>query len=106
MRLTLCDLCRMMTIFVAKTAFASVMTRLALALLICSTASAQTVEITPTHARARQLDTAAMTVIGREELLRYGDQSVADALRRMPGITVSGVPGRGGEIRMRGLGNG
>jgi outer membrane receptor protein involved in Fe transport len=69
-------------------------------------AAAQTVEITATRERARQLDTAATTVVGREELLRYGDQTVADALKRMPGITVGGVQGRGGEIRMRGLGNG
>ena len=69
-------------------------------------ASAQTVEITATRDRARQLDTAATTVVGREELLRYGDQTVADALKRVPGITVSGVQGRGSDIRMRGLGNG
>jgi outer membrane receptor for ferrienterochelin and colicins len=62
---------------------------------------AQTVEITATRERARQLDTAAMTVVGREELLRYGDQTIADSLKRVPGITI----GRG-EIRMRGLGNG
>jgi len=64
------------------------------------------VEISATRDSARQQDTAAMTVVGREELLRYGDQSVADALKRLPGITVGGVQGRGGEIRMRGLGNG
>ena len=77
-----------------------------LAFLICTTATAQTIEITATRDRARQQDTAAMTVVGRDELLRYGDQSLGDALRRVPGITVAGVPGRGGEIRMRGLGNG
>jgi outer membrane receptor protein involved in Fe transport len=75
-------------------------------LLVSAGAAAQTVEITATRDRARQLDTAAATVVGRDELLRYGDQSVAEALKRLPGITVSGVPGRGGDIRMRGLGNG
>ena len=68
--------------------------------------AAPSVEIVATRDRARQQDTAAMTVVGREELLRYGDQSVADALKRLPGITIGGVQGRGGEIRMRGLGNG
>ncbi|WP_426113297.1 TonB-dependent receptor plug domain-containing protein [Massilia sp. PWRC2] len=68
--------------------------------------AAASVDIVATRDRARQLDTAAMTVIGRDELQRFGDQSVADALRRVPGITVSAVAGRGGEIRMRGLGNG
>jgi outer membrane receptor protein involved in Fe transport len=74
--------------------------------LSSASAAAQTVEITATRDRARQLDTAAMSVVGRDELLRYGDQSVADALKRVPGITISAVAGRGGEIRMRGLGNG
>lgn len=74
--------------------------------LFSGAAIAQTVEITATRDRARQLDTAAATVVGREELLRYGDQNVADALKRVPGITVGGVQGRGGDIRMRGLGNG
>lgn len=74
--------------------------------LFSTAAVAQTVEITATRDRARQLDTAATTVVGRDELLRYGDLTVADALKRVPGITVGGVQGRGGDIRMRGLGNG
>jgi outer membrane receptor protein involved in Fe transport len=79
----------------------------AVCFILTPSAFAQTsVEITATRDNARQRETAAVTVVGRDELLRYGDQSVADALRRMPGITISGVPGRGGEIRMRGLGNG
>lgn len=78
-----------------------------LALLLCSAGVlAQTVEITGSRDRARQMDTAATTVVGRDELLRFGDQTVADALKRVPGITIGGVQGRGGEIRMRGLGNG
>lgn len=75
-------------------------------LLFPAAAVAQAVEITATRERARQQDTAAMTVVAREELLRYGDQSVADALKRVAGITVGGVPGRASDIRMRGLGNG
>jgi outer membrane receptor protein involved in Fe transport len=75
-------------------------------LLFSGAAVAQTVEITATRDRTRQLDTAATTVVGRDDLLRYGDTTLADALKRVPGITVSGVQGRGGEIRMRGLGNG
>jgi outer membrane receptor for ferrienterochelin and colicins len=55
---------------------------------------------------ARRDDTAAKIVVNQDELLKYGDSSVAAVLRRLPGITVGGVPGRGGEIRMRGLGNG
>lgn len=45
--------------------------------------------------------------LGTAELMRYGDASVLDVLRRQPGIVVNGVPGRtGGELSMRGLGSG
>jgi iron complex outermembrane receptor protein len=54
----------------------------------------------------RRYSTAAKTVFGREEIQRYGDSSVSEVLKRLPGITVSGTPGRGGDIRMRGLGKG
>ncbi|MBS4096694.1 MAG: TonB-dependent receptor [Sulfuricella sp.] len=54
----------------------------------------------------RRYSTAAKMVFGREELDRYGDTSVSEVLKRLPGITVSGTPGRGGDIRMRGLGKG
>jgi iron complex outermembrane receptor protein len=54
----------------------------------------------------RRQSTAAKTVVGREEILKFGDTSVTDVLKRLPGITIGGKPGRGGEIRMRGLGSG
>lgn len=54
----------------------------------------------------RRDDTAARIVIKQEEIVRHGDTMVSDVLRRQPGITVNGAPGRGGEIRMRGLGSG
>ncbi|WP_417069773.1 TonB-dependent receptor plug domain-containing protein [Niveibacterium terrae] len=54
----------------------------------------------------RRHSTAAKMVFGREELDRHGDTSLGDVLKRLPGITLSGTPGRGGDIRMRGLGNG
>lgn len=54
----------------------------------------------------RRFATAAKMVFGREELDRYGDSSLGDVLKRLPGVTISGTPGRGGDIRMRGLGNG
>jgi outer membrane receptor protein involved in Fe transport len=40
-------------------------------------------------------------VVTHEELVKYGDQSALDALKRLPGVTVSGD-----SVRMRGLGNG
>lgn len=54
----------------------------------------------------RRYSTAAKMVFGREELDRYGDDSIGEVLKRLPGITVSGTPGRSGDIRMRGLGKG
>jgi iron complex outermembrane receptor protein len=54
----------------------------------------------------RRQSTASKIVIGREELDRQGDSTVADVLKRLPGVTIGGRPGRGGEIRMRGLGSG
>jgi outer membrane receptor protein involved in Fe transport len=54
----------------------------------------------------RRDDTASKIVVNNEELVKYGDTTVLDALKRVPGVTVSGSGGRGGEIRMRGLGAG
>lgn len=59
-----------------------------------------------TDTEERRYSTAAKMVFGREELDRYGDTSVGDVLKRLPGVTMSGTPGRGGDIRMRGLGKG
>ncbi|MES2105771.1 MAG: TonB-dependent receptor [Pseudomonadota bacterium] len=54
----------------------------------------------------RRLDTATKVVVTHEEIVKFGDSTVADVLKRLPGITIGGVQGRGGEIRMRGLGSG
>lgn len=54
----------------------------------------------------RRLSTAAKIVVGREEINRYGDTTLGDVLKRLPGVSLGGRPGRGGEIRMRGMGGG
>jgi outer membrane receptor protein involved in Fe transport len=54
----------------------------------------------------RRDDTASKVVINSEEITKYGDTNVMDVLKRVPGITVNSSNGRGGEIRMRGLGAG
>lgn len=54
----------------------------------------------------RRDDTASKIVVTREEIVKYGDTSVLDVLKRVPGVTVTGANGRGGEVRMRGLGSG
>ena len=45
-------------------------------------------------------------MIGREELDKFGDANVGEVLRRLPGVSTPGAPGRGGQPRMRGLGGG
>lgn len=49
----------------------------------------------------RREDTASKTVLGHEEIIKYGDTNVFEVLKRAPGVTVIG-----NSIRMRGLGNG
>ena len=54
----------------------------------------------------RRYSTAAKIVIGREQIEQFGDSSLSEVLRRLPGISLGGPPGRGGPPRMRGLGAG
>ena len=54
----------------------------------------------------RRAATASKIIIGREEIERYGDTTIGEVLKRLPGVTTGGRPGRGGEIRMRGMGSG
>ncbi|WP_317204440.1 TonB-dependent receptor [Janthinobacterium sp.] len=68
-------------------------------------------QVTISGGRASDMDerrqsTAGKQVYGREELDRNGDSTLGDVLKRLPGVTLGGKPGRGGEIRMRGLGSG
>lgn len=73
------------------------------------TAATQQVEIKATResdTEQRRQATAAKIVIGREEIERFGDSTVGEVLKRLPGVTMPGPPGRGGPPRMRGLGAG
>lgn len=54
----------------------------------------------------RRQDTATKIVVTQEDIVRYGDTTVGEVLKRLPGVTMGGVQGRGGDIRMRGLGAG
>lgn len=60
----------------------------------------------PSDVEERRQSTAAKIVVGRDEIERFGDSSVGELLKRLPGVTMQGRPGRGGNIRMRGLGSG
>lgn len=67
----------------------------------------QRVEITGTsNANDRKDATAAKFVVSREDLMRFGDTSVTDVLRRVPGLSVGGSGTQGREVRLRGLGSG
>jgi len=71
----------------------------------------QTVEITGTAPTSdsqeeRRRSTASRITFGREELDRMGDSSLGEVIKRLPGVTLGGPPGRGGQIRMRGMGGG
>jgi outer membrane receptor protein involved in Fe transport len=53
----------------------------------------------------RRQDTASKIVVTQEEIVRFGDTNITDVLKRLPGVTVGGAPGRGAGIRMRGMGS-
>ncbi len=55
---------------------------------------------------ARRALTTTKIIVGRDEIERFCDQTIGEVLKRLPGVTESGRPGRGGEIALRGLGGG
>ncbi|MBL8521291.1 MAG: TonB-dependent receptor [Betaproteobacteria bacterium] len=54
----------------------------------------------------RRASTATKIVINREDIEQYGDSNLSEVLRRLPGVTQGGRPGRGGPVQMRGMGGG
>lgn len=63
-----------------------------------SAASAQTIEVRATNVADRRAAAAGQQVVDAAELARHGDARLADALRRVAGITVSGT---GAELSIR-----
>ncbi|MEK8088582.1 TonB-dependent receptor [Thermithiobacillus plumbiphilus] len=62
-----------------------------------------TIENSAQRAANVEVDSAnAMSVIGSKQLAQYGEQSLGDALRRVPGVTFDGA-NRAREVRLRGL---
>ena len=59
-----------------------------------------------TQTEERRRSTASKIIFGRDEIERFGDSTVGEILKRLPGVTTQGRPGRGGAPRMRGLGSG
>lgn len=68
-------------------------------------ATLQRVEIRSDADALRRADVAGRQVVGREELLRHGDARLADALQRMPGVSVE-MRGNSIELKLLGLGSG
>ncbi|MYM33230.1 TonB-dependent receptor [Duganella sp. FT94W] len=83
---------------------------LLLAVTVCAYASEtpepQQVQISATREDLRQRETTTNIVINHADIVRQGDQTLADVLKRLPGVSIRGTPGQGGGIQMRGLGNG
>jgi outer membrane receptor protein involved in Fe transport len=83
---------------------------LLLAVSACAYASEtpepQQVQISAKRDDQRQRETTTSIVINHADIVRQGDQALADVLKRLPGVSISGTPGQGGTIQMRGLGNG
>ncbi len=79
---------------------------LLLAVSACAYASEtpppQQVQITGTRTDQRQRETTTAITINHADIVRQGDQTLADVLKRLPGVSISGS----GAIQMRGLGNG
>lgn len=66
----------------------------------------QQVVVNAGAAGSRAQSTTAAIVVGRDEIMRQGDASLLEVLKRQPGITVDASPGREAAIRMRGMGSG
>lgn len=69
-------------------------------------APVQQVKVSAAAADLRRQSTTTAIVVKRDELLRQGDATLAEVLKRQPGITVDATPGRQSGIRMRGLAGG
>jgi outer membrane receptor protein involved in Fe transport len=87
-------------------------TALLLAVQACANAQSQNpqppmqqVTISASALEQRAQSTTAAIVVTRDEIVRQGDTSLLDVLKRQPGITIDGAPGKPA-IRMRGLGSG
>ncbi len=68
----------------------------------------EAVEITGKNSATeeRRNASAAKIIITREDLEQYGDSNLGEAMRRLPGVTTGGRPGRPGAPMMRGMGGG
>ena len=59
-----------------------------------------------TATEERRNSSASKIIITREDIEQYGDSNLGDVMRRLPGVTTGGRPGRPGAPQMRGMGGG
>ena len=76
----------------------------ATALAHTTPAPMQQVLVKADAANLRTQATTTAIVIRRDDIVRHGDASLAEVLKRQPGITLGGSPGAPPTIRMRGMG--
>jgi len=65
----------------------------------------QQVTVSASALEQRAQSTTTAIVVTRDEIVRQGDATLTEVLKRQPGITIDGAPGKPA-IRMRGLGSG
>lgn len=69
--------------------------------------SMEKIEVGADSLSERRESTASKIIVNNAEITKFGDTNVMEVLKRLPGITVdTGPGGRGGTVRMRGLGSG
>ncbi|MGK5080371.1 TonB-dependent receptor plug domain-containing protein [Janthinobacterium sp. HLX7-2] len=75
---------------------------------VCADDLVPSVTVSADKTAQRRNDTVSAIVIGHDELIRQGDRALSDVLKRLPGITIGAAPGagQGGQIQLRGLGQG
>ena len=73
-----------------------------------ATPKTETIEVNErrTVTTERRDSSASKIIITREDIEQYGDSNLGDVMRRLPGVTTGGRPGRGGPPAMRGMGGG
>ncbi|AWH49788.1 TonB-dependent receptor [Stenotrophomonas sp. SAU14A_NAIMI4_5] len=72
-----------------------------------ATTELEAVQVQTQRYDARRDDLASRIVVDHETLRRHGDTDLLEALKRLPGLSVSsGAPGRPGAVSLRGLGSG
>ena len=58
----------------------------------------------PSDTDQRRESTVGKIIIGRDDIEKFGDSTLGEMLKRLPGMVAGGRPGRSGAPRMRGLG--